>query len=83
MPDSPPPGDDEKRYPGDIINGGMFEEDELDTSDCKYFIKSVRGGSYSIVYCSLRGKIKEEYCLDCMEYTNPKDERGIPDPNPF
>ncbi|OUJ19221.1 hypothetical protein AMET1_0874 [Methanonatronarchaeum thermophilum] len=76
--------DDDKRFPGDDINGGLFSHrEDLETSDCKYFIKYVEGGSFSMVYCSLRGKIHVDYCLDCREYTNPEEERGIPDPNPF
>ncbi len=75
---------DDDRFPGRDIDGGLFNHDEdLETSDCKYFIKHVKGGSFSVVYCSLRGKVREKRCLDCREYTNPDDERGIPDPDPF
>mgnify|MGYP006896999830 CR=1 FL=1 len=84
MPDSPSLGDDDKRFPGDNIDQGLFDHDsDLETSDCKYFIKHVNAGSYSIVYCSLRGKVRTKHCLDCREYTNPDDEREIPDPDPF
>ncbi|PTD94324.1 hypothetical protein C9439_03245 [archaeon SCG-AAA382B04] len=76
--------DDDRDFPGRDIDGGVFEHDEeIETSDCKYFIKHVEGGSFSVVYCSLRGKVREDRCLDCREYSDPSDERGLPDPDPF
>lgn len=75
---------DDDRFPGSEIDNDLFSHDEnLETSDCKYFIKHVSAGTYSIIYCSLRGKVRKQRCLDCREYTDSDDERGIPDPDPF